>query len=428
MYKSRFKAWGLTKHLKIQQVDQICTEALSGIPLQPPSIRGRTIGSQKLKRYLTQVNTPGLMPPRAFHWGPSPSSSRLRSPDSLRFSEDCMHAVAGVARHCIKTDTFIGVEYNWLGDAGIRFWFNLNFAIDKIAEKNNMPEAFRMIHKCYDDFNIVLQRRDPTILWMSLLSVLVLATVGYDLAASFVRYAANLCAIKLGRHALLTSIFTKMQAMGVSQLRQAAFPILSAYFDALKSDNPVGEEFRRISYIHAVRSLNRRGALSMASASSSYKKCLKEFAACQDTQYNIDWYCWALQAYSLLLSDNGKFAEALDGLDEVGNHLHRKGEFNNDTATSRNAPAMQFYHHKGVALQGLGRMDEATPYFVRSYELTRMLAKDDMFRITKSASDLEAHYRRKNDIEAAEKICADFEEHWGRLLETKVTWHSEAAA
>lgn len=434
MYKSRFKTWGLTKHLKTQEVEQLCTEAMHGRPLKPPSIRGRSIGSKRFKRYLDQVNlyTSGQAPPPVFHVGNPPLPGRMQPPDSLKFSEDCMHAVASVARRGLETDAFnfVGVEYDWMGDISLGFLNNMNLATDQLIGKKDLPEAFRMLHKCYDDFALVLERGDPSMTWSSLMSILVLATAGYDLAASFVRYAAGLCAIKLGRHAPLTLLFTRIQTMGISHSRQAAFPIMSAYLNAMKSNNRVGEEFRRVLHIHVVRGLNRRGALSFASASASYKKTLRDFAACQDTKNDVDWYYWAQLEHLALLCDNGKFAEALAGLDEVRSHLHGAGEeFDFEAVISLDpVTAMGYYELKARALEGSGRMDDATAYFVGAYELTVMVASDHMYRITKTVSALEAHYRRKNDPEAADKFRAEAAESWDRLVETKIDWYNATTA
>jgi tetratricopeptide (TPR) repeat protein len=429
MYKSRFKAWGLTKHLKTQEVEQICNEALHGKPLKLPLIRGRPIGSKKFKRYLDQVNmaAAGQAPPPLFHRAASPFPGRLQAPDSLQFSEECMHAASSIARRGIETKSFnfVGLDYEWQEDLAMTFWHNLNFASDQISEKNNLPEAFRLLHNCYDDFALVLDKQDPSMVWTALLSVLVLATVGYDLAASFVRYVAGLSAIKLGRHAPLTCLFNKIQAMGIAETRQAAFSIVTAHHNALQSDNRVGEEFRRVAHLHAIRSLNRRGALSFTSTVAAYKKTLKDFAACQDTKNSVDWYYWALLLYSNLLCDNGKFAEAMDGLEPISKHLRGdSGEFDYD-ALEDPLTMMSYYSLKGRVLEALGQIDEATPYFVGNYELTTKVSQHNVLRLTAAVSALEAHYRRKNDIEAADKFRADFEANWARLLDVKITWHME---
>jgi hypothetical protein len=227
-------------------------------------------------------------------------------------------------------------------------------------------------------------------------------------------------AIKLGPNHPVARLWSQIQVMGVQQVRQAASSIITACFEACSSDNKAGEVFRRVSCLHAIRHMSKRGALSYTSARSLSQGYLKQFALHMDSEDNIQWYHWAVMYQSSFMHESGKFVDAYANLEPVRSFFfghHQELDFEK-VKKSAQVGVLEYYSLKGRILEALERVDEATPYYVCCYDNSIKIANDHLWRVARAAAGLESHYRRKNDIEAAVSFHAEFTASWDRLVAT----------
>ncbi|KAI1860529.1 hypothetical protein JX265_009928 [Neoarthrinium moseri] len=419
MYKVRFKQWGLTKNLSSRRVAHILEAAMDGKPTQLPVIQGRQLGSQRVKRCMQNLATAfgaTIIPPQTVRKQSPPIF--VSAPDIMRFPEGCLQAVIDFATGRMDGDSFglSGPEYPWMEDKSLNVWHNSRMALTKIAEKRNSPLYFSLLNKAFDQYSVAIDRLEPTLVWVSLLCILLLAQVGEDLARTFVEYSARLCAIKLGPVHPLTRLWSMVRCMSVDEVRRAVVVIFEAYFASCQSDVRPGEEVRRVSIVHVARALLRVGAISFETASATIKNIEKEFKdRCVNT-VDAEWYWWCRIFHCQLLYDHRKFDEADGDMPAIGRHLHCGNPDLNFDDIEDEVTVMTYYALKPLILEARGLMDEATRYYVASYEFTKKIRGHSYSRMVSVTASLEGHYRRKGDLEAAERIREEFESAWKTLV------------
>lgn len=197
--------------------------------------------------------------------------------------------------------------------------------------------------------------------------------------------------------------------MSIEQFREAVPTILDAYFTAFKSSHRVGETFRKVSMHQVARQLLLNNLISFESASVRMQALIEELQDYgQYDDLSVNWYKWSRSRHTGLLSDVGEIQDEEDevALVPLSVYMHKgRPKFTYDKIR-RNIDAIVYYVQKGKSLEAVGRAGEATLYYVASYVWSR-LGDDHQFR-ARTAVDLELHYRRKGDIESAERIRDEF--------------------
>lgn len=412
MYKQRFTQWGLSKNKKRQHAISSSQRAVHPGRAEIPAIRGRPLPFG-FERFHDQSGF--LVAARNPSKAPSP-------PDDIKCSEESLVAVMHWARGRMEINSF-GINdkaYNSDGDLGIRMWYDFTLSVKDSTPLVPVIE-FRLLNKAFSWYSDALDAAEPSLVWISLITVLeFVGKAGEELGNSFTRYLAGLCSIKLGPLHPLSRLWSKIDSMSIQQLRDAAPAILDAYFDSYKSHHRMAEIQRRVAVIHVVRSLIRWNIITFDSASTRTKEQIEQFRLFGGyDDLEVDWYWWSQLSYCALLRDAGRFEEANEVLLPVGTYMHRGfPEFTFDKVRL-NTPAKVYYEVKAEILDGLGRMDEATSYWLASFEYCKL--KNDRMKLAKAAQKLQDHYRKKGDVESALKIQADVTAYLDALIHEKVS-------
>jgi hypothetical protein len=420
MYKWRFKAWGLAKNLKTHEASKIVQDAVAGKQAGLPVIRGRQIGARRLKTYLSRMAVNLETAPLASGFANPSLPRQLTPPDSARLSEGSLLAVIQFAKSRMQTDCF-GLSsmyhYDWDGDAGFDFWQEIRYATDSLANQQDPAANFRLLDKAFGSYVCALDVAKPSLVWVSILAVLLLAQAGAPLADSFIRFASSLSKIKLGQGHPVTRLWSMVCVMSHDQIRQASMAILSAYFTTLESDVRPGEEFRRVSLVHVMRTLARVGAVSPETVSDTFQPIIEDFRTTKDQDLHKSWYLWARWSYCQLLFDTNRHEDAGEALIPLGWDMHAgHPDFTYDKIPQE-APAVLYYTLAAHNLEALGRVEEATLYYIGAYTVAKLLMGPNYkYRLATTSSDLKAHYHRRGDTESAQKIEEEAKASWDALL------------
>lgn len=452
MYKWRFKSWGLHKNLTRKDATQIVHHAFGGKAAVLPVIRGRQVGPKKLKDYLCKMtvnwdaasSSVNRCSPRS---AAAPIPRALGSPDPWRVSDEGgLTDMVVYTQRRMQNDAFGFKEvrnYDWNGDCRTVFWEDMRLAVASLKSSSSSPspsdiqsdnddydcdkitsptvgpdDHFRLLDRAFSNYALALDGAFwPVLIWTSIHSVLLLGQAGAPLAESFVRYARELCAIKLGPTHVVTRLWALIRSMTLGQFWRAAYAMLNAFVTALLTGLPREDDMVRAAVLHAARQLAAAGALPFASAAEAFQSIIDEFRGTAATWIRHEWYLWSRWWHCHAMFHLGRLDVARDGLAALGPLLH--GGYR-DFAYGHvydGAPLTMYYALWGRLHAAVGEPELATSYYTGAYTLAKLRpgwnARESLQR---TSSELREHYINIGDVEAAERTEREAQAHWKALV------------
>ncbi|ETS82137.1 hypothetical protein PFICI_07139 [Pestalotiopsis fici W106-1] len=427
MYKGRLKAWGLLKNLKSKDADQIMGLAKSGVATGPLVIRGRSMGSKKWQKRLNRVTAPDELTGAAMgrHNGivvALPLPGHLAAPDTLRLTEAGLIAIRDFATLQFNTQAWdlSGLPYDFDSDKTDNWSTGIMLAAQNLVKDRTSANNFAILNKCFDQYAAVVEQASPMLIPSTLNNVIRLLPVP-EIAQSLLSYAANLISIRLGEDHPLSRLLSQLHILGAAQVPLVARTILSAYFDIIVSNSHPANRWRSSVYPHYAKLMQTWGAMPGEVVTTVFHKTIHgieqsladealvppgDAEASEHREQLLRHLQEAKMYFALYLIDTKRFLEADTIAEEMSEWLRSGG------AARYPEQYEQWLRTKARILVGLDRPDEATPYFVQTYEARRDRLGYANHRTTRAISELEEHYRSLNDDEAAEKLHREFEESY----------------
>ncbi|KAI1875185.1 hypothetical protein JX265_004243 [Neoarthrinium moseri] len=437
MYKSRLKSWGLVKNLKSSDAKQIMGLAQSGVVKQPLVIRGRSMGSKKWQKRLNRVasrpetttkvlvstRNGAILSPPVTVASPvsalSPLSGRVEPPDTLRITEAGLMAVHDFAVHQFEETKWdlSGLTFDFDADKTDSWYNGLSLATRNLLKDRNSPTNFAMVHKSFDQYSAVLDQATPSLIPLTLGHIVGLMEVGPEMAATLLRYVARLVAIKFGESHPLSRFWAQMQTLGPVQIQQVIGAVLGAYFHVIVNHSHPANRWRTAMYPTYAKLQQKWGAISEQAAVTIFERTIREIensiagkrgkttkAADHD---EIIRHLYEVKIYfAIYLVERKRFPEAYQVTEEIGSWLERGG------ATQFPEQYEQWLLVRGSTLVGLGKLEEATPYYLETYQARRKRLGVENSRTTRAMLQLEEHYSRLGQPLAAEKMHSELEQSW----------------
>lgn len=223
MYKDRLKRWGIRKYMKSAHTGD--GELTAKRSLTP---RHRDLDPHRVRQFLHQSSfrlrksTPGkrsaLLSTAQF----SPTTLTIRG--DLAGIESALQAVTTYTNTCFETGAWdFSPEYFGFDTQAVATWYQkLLFAAAKLRSRQHLAASFDLLHSIFDEYRSLLYRQDPSLVILSLLALLDLLGVGYELTRAFVRYAAPLARIELGERHPLAVLWTRLELVAEPRLLQEA--------------------------------------------------------------------------------------------------------------------------------------------------------------------------------------------------------------
>ncbi|KAH8673287.1 Clr5 domain-containing protein [Xylariales sp. PMI_506] len=407
MYKVRFKAWGVTKYLKAQDANHLRARATTGELASLPVIRGREVGSMKLKRHLNQAQVKAEIDARVrfFHAlsGNSATFHSLELPDYLK------HAHVGVRAIQIYTQSrfdgklwnLTGREYDFNIDTASSWWTDMELAIEVLP--HDPRRAFLLFEVCFERYDALISHQDPSLILATLI-LLSAPSMHDDIADSLIRYIASLSSIRLGVTHPFTRIWGQFHAMGLMQTRRAIPTILRAYLDVIRRNTSRGGLFWMLSSLHTHRLLVEYSAVSYESVQISFDEIIREAEEAKETKFDESYVEWMGIYKSRLLVAAGRYTEALKLLN---------GFNTDDLCDYFNGEPLE--NCRAIALDSLGRHEEATIAYEKCFQYSVSL--NDTYCLALGYLRLYNHYNIKGDQASADKIQPGYDRTWARLVE-----------
>ncbi|KAI4600678.1 hypothetical protein KJ359_012840 [Pestalotiopsis sp. 9143b] len=426
MYKGRLKAWGLLKNLKSKDADQIMGLAKSGVATGPLVIRGRSMGSKKWQKRLNRVTAPDELTGSAIGRRNGvvvalPLPGHLAAPDTLRLTEAGLIAIRDFTALQFTTQAWdlSGLPYDFDSDKTDNWSTGISLAAQNLVKDRTSANNFAILNKCFDQYAAVVEQASPMLIPSTLNNVIRLLPVP-EIAQSLLSYAANLINIRLGEDHPLSRLLSQLNVLGASQVPFVARTILNAYFDIIVNNSHPANRWRSSVYPHYAKLMQTWGAMPGEAVTTVFHNTIHGIESSLAAQVPAPGDAEALEHheqlhrhlqeakmyFALYLIDTKRFGEADDIAEEMSGWLRGGG------ADKYPEQYEQWLRTKARILVGLERPDEATPYFVQTYEARRDRLGHANHRTTRAISELEEHYRRIHDEEAAEKLHREFEESY----------------
>lgn len=418
MYKGRLKAWGLMKNLKSRDADQIMGMAKSGTASGPLVIRGRNMGSKKWQKRLNRVVAPELKENLAQSRRNSiiftlPPTAYVGQPDTFRLTEAGLQAIRDFTTRQFQTQAWdlSTLPYDFDSDKTDGWQNGTMLATQNLVKDRSSASNFAILSKCFEAYGAVVDQATPALVPCTISSVIQLLRVGPDVADSLLRYAAALINIKLGNDHPLSRFLSQMQTLGAAQVPLIARAILSAYFDIIVTNSHPANRWRSAVYPTYAKMMQNWGALPREAVGVIFGKTIKDIELMLDEDptntidsEQMDRHLKEVKIYfAVYLTEQRRFDEADEIAEELSIWMQEGG------AEKFPEQYEQLLRIKARILVGLERPDEATEYYVKTYVARRDRLGIGHHRTTRAISELEEHYRSLNDIEAAEKLHAEFE-------------------
>ncbi|KAF3008149.1 hypothetical protein E8E14_002840 [Neopestalotiopsis sp. 37M] len=430
MYKGRLKAWGLLKNLKSKDADQIMGLAKSGVATGPLVIRGRNMGSKKWQKRLNRVTAPDELTGSAMMGRRSsglvialPLPGHLAAPDTLRLTEAGLIAIRDFATLQFTSQAWdlSGLPYDFDSDKTDNWSTGIMLAAQNLVKDRTSANNFAILNKCFDQYQAVVEQASPMLIPSTLNNVIRLLPVP-EISQSLLSYAANLINIRLGEDHPLSRLLSQLNILGAAQVPLVARTILNAYFDIIVSNSHPANRWRSSVYPHYAKLMQTWGAMPGEAVTTVFHQTISGIeqslanqellppsdpeVAAEHREQLLRHLQEAKMYFALYLIDTKRFIEA-DGIaEEMSGWLCSGG------ADRYPEQYEQWLRTKARILVGLERPNEATQYFVQTYEARRNRLGHANHRTTRAISELEEHYRNINDEAAAEKLHREFEESY----------------
>ncbi|KAH6656298.1 hypothetical protein BKA67DRAFT_151190 [Truncatella angustata] len=253
MYKYRFQQWGLRKYLNANEYEQIRYKSAVGGNVRLPVVRGRELGSKRLKHSVTTENRlrQVLVPSR------SPLPGRIDPPDALRNLENILHAMAVYSNGKFEKGEWGFTNYDPEESFTCSWWHGMDLMARRMLEKHDLEANFYLLDKCCEGYRTLLRVQDPLLLWGTFFGLMELSAVGNDIAMSFAKFVVELCRIELGRYHPMTTLLAILMKIGIGSPRtyHTVVTVCDAQFDVFCNNTSPGDQFWPLYARLMVRSL-----------------------------------------------------------------------------------------------------------------------------------------------------------------------------
>lgn len=408
MYKERIKQWGLTKYKTRDKPQKQRGKAVVAVP---------HVGPKPLKRLLTRQTRPGSssMVVQSTKRSTSPLSICINSPDILKATERCMQAALSYTQNRFETKVWDLSDraYNWGDDVSFSWWQSAMLAAGNLVKQPNSPKHFNFLNKCLDQYRSMLAKPDACLLWTTYMFVLKLAEVGPELADTTTRFLAGLCSICLGPYHPFTLLWSSVHSMGILEARHMAMAVMNAQFDVTTAYADPANEFQTISRVHIARNLYFRNLISYTAAEAIHKTIIDDLRKAERPGNDQDatWTNWSRLSLTSVQRNEGKYEDAFVSLEEIGDWLH-SGDHGHVSTWQ------DYLEVKAPLLEDLGRYSESTDVFLERVDYCRKIYGPHARRTMKAMGDLQDHYQRINDLQAAKRAEQEFDAKYQELVET----------
>lgn len=426
MYKGRLKTWGLMKNLKSKDAEKIMGMAKTGIATGPLVIRGRNMGSKKWQKRLNRVVAPAeestslVASKKQNILGSLPLPGHLAAPDTFRLTEAGLQAIRDFTTLQFSTQSWnlSGLPYDFDSDKTDSWSNGTTLATRNLIKDRSSADNFAILSKCFEGYAAVVDQSTPGLVPLTINNIIELLRVGPEIADELLRYVSQLVSIKLGESHPLSRFLSQLQTLGAVQIPLVSRAILSAYFDIIVQNSHPANRWRSAMYPTYAKMMQRWGALPREAVTSIFANTINgiEVALSQLDPISTDpsesdelnRLLNEVKGYYLVyLMDQGRFVEADQIVEEMGQWIRGGG------ASKYPEQFEQWLRYRALTLVGLDRASEATTYFIQTYTLRRDRLGPRNPRTARSIGELEDHYRLLNDVEAAEKLHAEFEASFG---------------
>ncbi|KAK6078464.1 hypothetical protein SCUP515_04488 [Seiridium cupressi] len=315
MYKSRLKKWGFRKHMSAAETREVNRQVYLGIA-QLPLVRGRALGSQRLKSWLQRANDRNRRKLIAY-----PQSPRhLLPPQSMHISESALYEVSRYSRVAVESGCWNFSTMDALKNATSDWGMLFREGVLQVGKKHNYTVGFRLLDNCCAQFQAVLRKEEPILVWAMYLGILELTdTAEEQLTHTFTKFFVSMCLVELGAHHPLTKLIHCIQSMDINQARLSATSILGAQLDVIRQHVGRGNAFIDLKLVMVMEWLHDLGLVSYEFCFAEIDGVIKELQSSlivdeTDSSFGIIW-CTLLFAGWLLAG--GHYVEASAALKKV---------------------------------------------------------------------------------------------------------------
>lgn len=435
MYKSRFKTWELRKTRAGLEAGPKRRAAGRRTGTSGKDVVGVThsglVGPIKVQRSSKRAELPGRKSATASGAGdqiylagtspyiwrsnnssprrtPSPSSSSVTAPDSLRLPEGCVRAILDFTTSRFDTETWKFSDEEAECEDSLCEWSNKTLVATETIQRGNTKAGFRMLQICLQQYRSLVLSGHPLLFHKSLGAMFYLSQVGPDLAACFVRYAASLCSIYLGDRHPLTRLFVVLRSLDLPKIRQYARVLLQAecdiFLDRFGTEN---------KYVAVIRVLNSRvfqkfGVIPLSVATTLISS-IRDKMAEDIPHWTLNYVIWAQLELVYTYVNNKDFIEADAALQYVGNCLEAQPDELDFWSKTH------YYMLRAQVMENLGLRDVAAEMYKARLNVCLGYFGRENRHTARALGDLERHYRNGGEVETAERLRLDFEANWDRV-------------
>ncbi|KAK7952739.1 Clr5 domain-containing protein [Apiospora aurea] len=268
MFKMRFSAWGLQKNLKKQDLQKIASEAYLTKKPKLPVIRGRQLGSRRLRQRLQRASaTSKQQQLQAASSDQVLQSIRLAAPGSAGAAEKSIQAVLEYTESRFATRAWrVEGEYDFDQDTGNAWWLNIKTAQGDIQSGGRATaRGFKLLNGLFAEYAELLRQQHPQTVLATVAGYASLSCIDPALGESLLNYVTSLSNIKLGPAHPYARIWTNLRNTRAAQ--HTVSTLVTAHFDVISVHAPGGNRFRLASLIQILAALQ---SAKMISFESSY--------------------------------------------------------------------------------------------------------------------------------------------------------------
>ncbi|KAH8671085.1 Clr5 domain-containing protein [Xylariales sp. PMI_506] len=429
MYKHRIQAWGLRKNLKAAEADKLMDWAQNGLISESLAVRGRQLGAKRWRHRLGKAASASGVTPTAANSSKCEAPqfpylpSQMTEPDMQRQAEYCLHAVQEYVLSQFVTGAWdlSGLVYDNGQDKIFDWSTRLSLTIGHLVKEPNSQHDFAKLHFFFDAFGSVTDDLTPGLVPWTMYNLVHFLQIGPEIADIFIRFASGLFVIKLGRTHALTRFWMQLRALGAVQVHHTMAAIMKVYYDIMASHSHPANAWHVQIFPTFSRLMFQIDGLPSSSVTEFYETTIRGVenrvtkdadAVALGTPYSNklrDSLQMVKINFGTFLIHRRSFLEAHQFIESMETWF--------DSGTSGNLPAFYelWLRDKGRALSGLGRLREATPFFLQCYRSRRKRCglRDPHTRLL--LIDLEENYTRLREHDEAERIAAEFAASWDYL-------------
>ncbi|KAF7539190.1 hypothetical protein G7054_g2342 [Neopestalotiopsis clavispora] len=202
-------------------------DAVAGRGVVLPFAFGRELGSQRLKLRIMKLNCP----------------AKLNSPDTFNLSELALHCVVNHSRERLKSWDLPNYKPS---NSATESWAHEACLAGSAISASNEAGAnanYRVLSKAALDFNRILQKQEPMLVWSTCTIVIQLFEMDVDLALYFIRVVLHFCRTQLQDNNPLLTLWKAISRTNPDNIRGLITQIAAAQLDYLRQEIGTANSF-----------------------------------------------------------------------------------------------------------------------------------------------------------------------------------------